>query len=483
MDTGITVKKSENFNEWYQQVVTRGEFTMPYGIDGCYIMLPNGYSIWENIQGYMDKYFKGIGVKNMYFPIFIKKSALEKEKDHLEGFNPEVAWVKEVGNHKLEDRDKLAIRPTSECGIYPTFSKMIRSHVDLPLKANQWCNVVRWEFKDATPFIRSREFLWQEGHTCHATKESAITEAECMLEFYNRVYVSVLGVPVIKGLKTEKEKFSGADKTYTVETFIPETGKAIQAATSHCLGQNFSKIFDIKFQDENSGSKYVYQNSWGFTTRSIGVALMIHGDDAGAVVPPFVSNTQIVIIPIFKKKESLEKIKKYFNDNIKDQLRNYRLHFDDSNKKPGAKFNHWEKMGVPVRIEIGDKEMSENILTVCRRDTLEKERMSIDNLYESLFSLMADITMDLYNKALEKLKCSVSTPMIKSEFNTLLNDKKMCLIQWCNTTECEENIKTETGAKSLCIPTDDEFTLDVNGEPCMFCSKATSVCCLFGKSY
>ena len=483
MDKGITTKKSDNFNEWYQQIVTKGEFIMTAGIDGCYVMLPNGYGMWEHTQGYMDKHFKSIGVKNMYFPIFIKSADLEREKDHLDGFNPEVAWVTQVGTHELKKCDRLAIRPTSECGIYPIFSKLIRSHVDLPFKANQWCNVVRWEFKDATPFIRSREFLWQEGHTCHATAEGAEEEVLNILEFYNMVYTSVLAVPVIKGLKTEKEKFSGADKTYTVETFIGESGKAIQAATAHCLGQNFSKIFDIKFQDRDTGNKYVYQNSWGFTTRSIGVALMTHGDDNGAIVPPFVSNIQIVVVPIYKKKDELENIIKFYDDFIKPSLENYRVTFDGSNKKPGAKFNYWERIGVPIRIEIGGNEIKNNILTVHRRDTKVKETMALADLYESLYSLMVDITMDMYAKTLVKLKCSISVPTYKEEFFSLLNEKTMCLIQWCNTTECEDKIKEETGAKSLCIPMDDDYKLDLDGTPCMFCTKPTSISCLFGRSF
>lgn len=506
MESRITVTKETDFNEWYHQILLKGNFIKNSGVSGCYVILPNSYAIWENIQGFMDKHLKEKGVKNCYFPLFIRKENLEKEKDHLEGFNPEVAWVTKTGDHELAENNALAIRPTSECGMYPIFKDMVRNHNDLPLRLNQWCNVVRWEFKDATPFIRSREFLWQEGHTCHKDEASSIDEVLDILELYNMVYASVLAVPMIKGVKTEKEKFSGASRTFTVETFIKESGRAVQAATAHCLGQNFSKIFDIKFQDSDEAVKHVYQNSWGFTTRSIGIALMVHGDDAGAVVPPFVADVQIVVVPIHRKQKDLDEITEYYNKEVKPRLSKFRLHFDDSKKRPGAKYNYWERMGVPLRIEIGKREVRDRKITVCRRDNkakgpleledsaaegYDRESTFTDHLHKKIYDVMYGMTVNMYEKAEEKLVKSIKTPKNQTEFKDEIENKNMCLISWCNSTECEERIKEETGAKSLCLPLDKRFRIheqkSEDGEQkvktCMFSGKPCKVSCLFGKSY
>lgn len=484
MNKGITVKKSENFQEWYQQTVYKGEFAKKAGISGCYVIMSHANHMWESIRDYIDKSLKERGVKNMYFPLFIRSSDLEKEKSHLEGFNPEVAWVTRTGNKDLSEKDKLAIRPTSECIIYPIISDMIETYKDLPFKINQWCNVVRWEFKDATPFIRSREFLWQEGHTCHETFDSAEGENINILALYKRTYSDLLCVPTIAGCKTEKEKFSGADTTYTLEAFVAEAGKAIQAATSHNLGQNFSKIFNITFQNDKMKNEYVYQNSWGFTTRSIGVALMIHGDDRGAVLPPYVAEKQIVIVPIFRKKHELDKLEKYYTEVLRPSLGDYRVHFDTSKKRPGEKFNKWERFGVPLRIELGLRELNENRLTFCRRDTMEKTQIDSEitsDIYNMVNEMFDRMNNDMYKKAEDNLLSSVTTPANKEEFYENISSGKMTLIEWCEEKECEETLE---GCKSLCIP----FSIELDCEPidmkkCMLCGKDTKNQCLFGKSY
>jgi prolyl-tRNA synthetase len=484
MIKGITVKKNENFQEWYQQTVYKGEFAKKVGISGCYVILSRANHMWESIRTHMDFHLKRKGVKNMYFPLFIRSSDLEKEKDHLEGFNPEVAWVMRTGNKNLSEKDKLAIRPTSECIIYPIISDMIENYKDLPFKINQWCNVVRWEFKDATPFIRSREFLWQEGHTCHESYDSAEAENLDILHLYKNTYAELLCVPTIAGCKTGSEKFSGADTTYTLEAFIPEAGKAIQAATSHNLGQKFSKIFDIKYQNAKMKNEYVYQNSWGFTTRSIGVALMVHGDDRGAVIPPHVAEIQIVVVPIFRKKHELDRLTEFYNQKLKPSLVNYRVYYDDTKKRPGEKFNKYERHGVPLRIELGLREIDNDKLTLCRRDTMKKTTIqykAIEHVDAIVFDILKEMNKDMYKKAEYKLLNSLTTPKNKGEFFANIESGKMSLIEWCDEKECEEALE---GCKSLCIPF--EVELDCNPvklEKCMLCGRNTKIPCLFGKSY
>lgn len=477
-EMGITVKKADNFSEWYTQMLTKGKFIEYYDISGCYVLLPNSFSIWEHIQSSLDKEFKKIGIKNAYFPLFISEANLEKETNHLEGFAPEVAWVTKGGNSNLAE--KIAIRPTSECAIYPIVSRLIKSHNDLPLKMNQWCNVVRWEFKDCTPFLRSKEFLWQEIHICHDTFMNAQNEALKILDLYKDTYNKLLACPVIKGKKTEGEKFAGADSTYTIETFIPVSGKGIQAATSHNLGQNFSKMFDITFQDTDTTQKYVYQISCGFTTRSIGIMLMLHGDDKGAIIPPFVADIQIVIVPIVNKHRSNDILQKC-DEVYKELSNNFRVKIDNSNHSPGWKYNYWETLGVPLRIEIGPKDVDKNMITVCKRNTHQKYIIENKQLCQNIGKYLEEIQKELYTKAYNEMIAHIKTPSDKEEFDLELKNKNLCLIKWCESEICETYIKEKTKAKPLCIPLD--LDREVSGNKCCICGSDAERTILFGKSY
>jgi prolyl-tRNA synthetase len=478
-ELAISVTKNDNFSDWYIQMITKGKFIEYTDISGCYVLLPNSYGIWENIQVYINKHLNMMGVKNAYFPLFITERNLTKEKDHIEGFTPEVAWVTHAGNSKLEE--KIAVRPTSECAMYPIFSNMIKSHNDLPLKLNQWCNVVRWEFKDCTPFLRSREFLWSETHSCFVTQDEAMKEVIESINLYEKTYKDLLAIPVVKGKKTESEKFAGALCTYTIEAFIPLTGKGIQAATSHCLGQNFSKMFNITYdEDKNKDKNYVWQNSWGFTTRSIGIMLMNHGDDKGAILPPFVAPIQIVIVPIPIKKRTddvLNKSKELFNM-LKTK---YRVELDTTNYNPGYKFNKWEIQGVPLRIEIGPRDCDENTLTLSKRTDFTKTVSPNDStIFNVIDSLLQTIHNELYDRAEQNLLRSLSTPQNKEEFGMNLDDKCLCYINWCGSDACETNIKETYKAKSLCIPTTFNELL---GDNCCICNEAKMSSVLFGRSY
>eukprot|EP00163_Fabomonas_tropica_P017994 TRINITY_DN3200_c0_g1_i13.p1 TRINITY_DN3200_c0_g1~~TRINITY_DN3200_c0_g1_i13.p1 ORF type:complete len:483 (+),score=171.98 TRINITY_DN3200_c0_g1_i13:41-1489(+) len=381
---GIEATKEGDFPTWYSEVITRSEMVEYYNISGCYILRPWSYAIWDFIKDWFDGEIKKLGVENAYFPMFVSADVLEKEKDHVEGFAPEVAWVTKSGESEMDV--PIAIRPTSETVMYPYYAKWIRSHRDLPLRLNQWCNVVRWEFKHPTPFLRTREFLWQEGHTAWADKDSASEEVYTILELYSKVYEELLAVPVVKGVKSEKEKFAGGLFTTTVEGFIPATGRGIQGGTSHALGQNFAKMFDIKFENPDNGSEHlhVWQNSWGLTTRTIGVMIMIHGDDKGLVLPPRVAPLHVVVVPIvFKGKEAMvtEGAQKV-NDllaaggiRVKADLRD--------NYNPGWKYNHWEQKGVPLRAECGPRDIENQQVVLVRRDTGEKITAKLDGLVDT----------------------------------------------------------------------------------------------------
>lgn len=372
-------------------------------MSGCYILRPWAFSIWEKVQTFFDALIKANGVENAYFPLFVSQKALMTEKDHIEGFAPEVAWVTKYGTSDLAE--PIAIRPTSETIMYPAYAKWITSHRDLPLKLNQWTNVVRWEFKHPTPFIRTREFLWQEGHTAHATKEESDKETFDNLEFYRKVYEELLAVPVRKGIKTESEKFAGGDFTTTVETWIYENGRAIQAATSHNLGQNFAKMFKIEFEDQKNEKKLVYQTSWGLTTRSIGIMTMFHGDDKGLVLPPRVASVQVVIVPIpFKGEEEaiLKEAEKVYQIIKKGGVR---VHLDDkTNNNPGWKFNYWELRGVPIRLELGPKDIkAQEVKCVIRVDG-KKFQLKWDGLVESLEKILEEIQNQMFTNAKARLQ-------------------------------------------------------------------------------
>lgn len=494
---GLTAKKNENFPEWYTQVIIKGELLDYYDISGCYIIRPSAYYIWECVQSFFDKEIKKLGVENSYFPLFVSKAKLEKEKSHIEGFSPEVAWVTQCGDTKLPEA--IAIRPTSETIMYSAFAKWIRSYRDLPLKLNQWNTVVRWEFKQPTPFIRSREFLWQEGHTAHKNEEEAVKFVFTILELYRRWYEEYLAVPVIKGLKSEGEKFAGGNFTSTLEAFISENGRAIQAATSHYLGTNFAKMFDIEFLDENEIKQYAHQTSWGCTTRSLGIMIMTHGDDRGLVLPPNVSKYKAVIIPILYKHVDEHSIHAYCRE-IEKTLKSSGINClvdDRALYSPGYKFNHWELRGIPIRIEVGPKDLESNSCVMVRRDTNEKNHVGKDSVLLEIQKTLVEINKNLFLKAKKKLDDSIVKVTSFDEVMDALNQKKMVMAPWCEEIQTEEEIKKETqrlsskqtniettlsGAmKPLCIPLD-QPPMD-KGTKCFWTGKEAKRWCLFGRSY
>lgn len=475
---GITVKKNEDFSEWYTQIIQRAELIEYTDVSGCMVFRPYSYAIWEEIQKYIDHLIKERGVKNAYFPLLIPEKLLTKEKDHVEGFTPEVAWVTHAGETKLSER--LAIRPTSETIMYDAYKKWIRSHRDLPLKINQWCSVIRWEFKHAVPFLRTREFLWQEGHTVFATKKEADDEAYDILEnVYSKTLKELLAIPHILGQKSENEKFAGADYSISAEIFLPNN-KAIQGCTSHHLGQNFSKVFDISFLDEKSEKQFAYQNSWGFTTRVIGIAIMMHSDDKGLILPPKVAPIQAVIVPILfekTKKELLEKC-----DEIKKSLKGVRVELDTREEyNPGYKFNEWEMKGVPIRIEFGPKDMEKGHAVMVRRDTGAKEFVKLEDLHTKIKETLHDIQNNLYNNAENFLNENIEYADTFEKLKQIVANKKIGKAAFCNDKACEEKIKLELdGAKTLNMPFLDKLK---DGEKCIHCKNEAKGIAMFGKSY
>src|SRR3989338_8100137 len=402
---GITVKKVDDFSEWYTQVLQKAELIDYSPVSGCYILRPSAYHIWENVQQFFDKLIKADGVKNAYFPLFIPENLLTKEKQHVEGFAPEVAWVTHGGNTALQER--LAVRPTSETIMYDSYAKWIRSHKDLPLRLNQWCNVVRWEFNHPVPFLRSREFLWQEGHTAFATKVEAVKETYKILDFYEKVFTELLAIPVLKGIKSKNETFAGAEYSLSLEAFLPN-GKAVQGCTSHHLGQNFAKAFNITFQDEKQQTQHVWQNSCGISTRSVGVVIMMHSDDKGLVLPPRLALTQVVIVPILFDDSRAKVLKEAEKIKAALEKKGISVHLDArEGYSPGWKFNEWEMKGVPVRIELGPKDLEKKQALVARRDTGEKQAMSLASVDTKVKSLLEQMQQDLYVKAEKFLKQSI----------------------------------------------------------------------------
>jgi len=473
-EQGITAKKFENFSEWYTQVIQKADLADYTDVSGVIVFKPRIYSVWEKVQDFFNKEIKKLGVKNAYFPLFIPEKLLTKESEHVEGFTPEVAWVTQGGNTKLTER--LAIRPTSETIIYDSYSKWIRSYNDLPLKINQWCNVVRWEFKHAVPFLRTREFLWQEGHTVFATKEEAEEEVLEILHLYEKLFKELYAVPLLLGKKTELEKFPGAEYTLSIESFLPN-GKIAQAGTSHYLGQHFSKPFNIKFKDKDEQEKYVHQNSWGTSTRGLGVMIAIHSDDNGLILPPAVAENKIVIIPILFD-DSKEKVLKVAKELMKELKSFDPIIDDDASKRPGWKFAQYELIGIPLRIEIGPKDLEKNSVMITRRDTREKISSSLKELPNKIESILKQMQKDLYEKALENLNNSI----IKTDnYNDLKNAKdKLYLVDFCLEKSCEEKLKEETGLKSINIPLKQKkFT----NEKCLRCGNKATAQVYFGKTY
>ena len=452
-EVGITVSKNDDFSEWYTQVVIKAELADYAPVKGLIVLRPDGYSIWESIKESLDKKLKDTGHKNGFLPVLIPESLLGKEKEHFEGFNPEVFWVTHSGNSEIGDR--LALRPTSETLAYSLYSKWIKSWRDLPLKINFWNSALRAEITGTKPFLRTSEFLWQEGHTVHATQDEAENEVMEILNIYKKTIEEELAIPVITGKKSEKDKFVGAIYTTTLESLMPD-GKALQMGTSHFLGQNFSKPFDVKYLDENNNETFAWQTSWGVSWRLIGGMIMTHSDDKGLVLPPKVSPIQVVIIPIYYSKEDREKMILEANK-IKDSLsnNNVRVELDDrDNLTPGFKFNDWELKGIPIRIEIGPKDIEKNQVVMARRYNQTKDDISLDKVSETLNLELENIQQQMFVNAKKILDERVVRVSEYQQFKDELMSGKMIDCSWCGNQTCENKIKEETGADLRVIPFD-----------------------------
>ena len=464
----------EDFARWYTDIVIKAGLADYTDTKGCIAIRPYGYAIWENIQNYTDKKFKETGVKNAYFPVLIPENLLQKEKDHVEGFAPEVAWVTEAGGEKLEE--KYCIRPTSETIISTMYSKWLSSWRDLPFVYNQWCNVLRWE-KETRPFLRSREFLWQEGHTIHETAEEAKERTIQMLNIYQDVVENLLAIPTVKGIKTESEKFAGAEATYTIETMMHD-GKALQSATSHYFGQNFTKPFEIKFQNREGKEEYAYQTSWGSSTRLLGAIIMAHGDNRGLKLPPKVAPIQVVVVPVAQNKEGvLEKTHELYNS-LKSM---FRAEIDDrDNVSPGFKFNDWEMKGVPVRIELGPRDIENGVCVLVRRDTAEKIVVKLDEVEKVIAETLEKIHNNMFDECKKRLEEKTTIATTLDEFVTSMNEHQGFIkAMWCGDQACEEKIKELTAAKSRCMPFEQEKISD----KCVCCGKPADKMVIWGRQY
>ena len=464
----------EDFAQWYTDVCKKAELMSYSSVKGCMIFKPAGYAIWENIKNEMDRRFKETGVENVYLPMFIPESLLEVEKDHVEGFAPEVAWVTYGGLNPLQER--MCVRPTSETLFCDFYKDEIQSYRDLPKVYNQWCSVVRWE-KETRPFLRSREFLWQEGHTAHATEEEAQERTIQMLNVYADFCEEVLAIPMVKGQKTEKEQFAGAKATYTIESLMHD-GKALQSGTSHNFGDGFAKAFDIQYTDKDNKLQYVHQTSWGVTTRLIGAIIMVHGDNEGLVLPPRIAPVQANIIPIQQKKDGV--LDKCYE--VKDLLKKagIAVKVDDTDKTPGWKFSECEMRGIPVRIDLGPKDIEAGKAVLVRRDTREKIEVSLDNIAEEVQKLMDTIQKDMFNRAKEHRDSHTYVATNYDEFkDTVENKPGFIKAMWCGNRECEDKIKEETGATSRCMPFEQETVSDV----CVCCGKKAKSLVYWGRAY
>jgi len=476
-EVGITVSKNDNFSEWYTQVIIKAELADYAPVKGLIVLRPDGYSIWESIKESLDNKLKETGHRNGFLPVLIPESLLAKEKEHFEGLNPEVFWVTHSGNSELGDR--LALRPTSETLAYSLFSKWIRSWRDLPLKINFWNSALRAEIKGTKPFLRTSEFLWQEGHTVHATKDEAEKEVADILELYKKTIEEELAVPVVTGKKSEKDKFVGAVYTNTLESLMPD-GKALQMGTSHFLGQNFSKPFDVKYLDENNTETFAWQTSWGVSWRLIGGMIMTHGDDKGLVLPPKVAPIQVVIIPIYYSKEDKENVLQKACQ-IKDSLSNndIRVHLDDREQlTPGFKFNDWEMKGIPIRIEIGPKDIAKNQIVLARRHNQTKISLDMDGLTEKTLSELKNIQKEMFDAAKKILDERVVRVSEYQQFKKELESGKMIDCSWCGNQTCEDKIKEETGADLRVIPSD-----NTKAETCIYCKNSGTTNALFARGY
>ena len=463
----------EDFARWYTDIIKKAKLCDYSGVRGCMVIQPYGYAIWENIQKELDARFKATGVENVYMPMFIPESLLQKEKDHVEGFAPEVAWVTHGGTEKHQEL--LCVRPTSETLFCEHYAGDIRSYRDLPKLYNQWCSVVRWE-KTTRPFLRSMEFLWQEGHTAHATAEEAQERTRQMLNVYADFCEEILAIPVIKGQKTEKEKFAGAKETYTIESLMHD-GKALQSGTSHNFGDGFAKAFGIQYLNENNELAYVHQTSWGMSTRIIGAIIMVHGDDAGLKLPPRIAPIQAVIVPVAQHKEGvLEKAAE-----LRDRLaKGFRVKLDDSDKSPGWKYSEYEMRGVPIRIEIGPKDIEKNQAVLVSRIDRSKKFVSLDQLEEALQAFLEQIQQQMYDAALQNREEKTSSAADYETFCEIVEEKGgFVKAMWCGDEACELKIKEDTGATSRCMP----FTQEKISDVCVCCGKKADKMVYWGKAY
>ena len=463
-----------DFAQWYTDVVKKAELTDYTSVKGCMVIKPAGYAIWENIQKELDARFKAVGVENVYLPMFIPESLLQKEKDHVEGFAPEVAWVTHGGMEELQER--LCVRPTSETLFCDFYAKEIQSYRDLPKVYNQWCSVVRWE-KTTRPFLRSREFLWQEGHTAHATAEEAEERTQQMLNVYADFCEEVLAIPVIRGRKTDKEKFAGAEATYTIESLMHD-GKALQSGTSHNFGDGFAKAFGIQYTAKDNTLQYVHQTSWGMTTRMIGAIIMVHGDNSGLVLPPRIAPTQVMVIPIAQHKEGV--LDKAYA--IRDELiqAGFKVKVDDSDKSPGWKFSEQEMKGIPVRIEIGPKDIEAGQAVIVRRDTREKIVTALENLSAKLAQVLDTMQKEMLERARAHRESHTYDVQTYEEFVKTINEKPgFVRAMWCGDQACEDKIKEDTTATARCMPFKQEKLSDV----CVCCGKPAKALVYWGKAY
>jgi prolyl-tRNA synthetase len=478
-DIGVTVKKNQDFSAWYVEVILKAELADYAPVKGCMIIRPDAYAVWEKIQEVVNQKIRVTGHKNVYFPMFIPESFLKKEAEHFEGFTPEVAWITQGGDTPLEE--KLAVRPTSETIMYAMFSKWIRSWRDLPIKINQWCNIVRWETKATKLFLRTREFLWQEGHTAHATAQEAEAEVMYALDEYKDIMENYLAIPVLVGTKSESEKFAGALYTTALEAIMPD-GKALQMGTSHNLGQHFAKVFDVKYVGEDKQDHYVWQTSWGITTRLIGAMIMVHGDDKGLVMPPKVAPVHVVIVPIpFKgaEPEAIAAKAKEIADILK--LKGLSVVLDDRNEyTPGWKFHQWELKGVPIRIEIGPRDLKNGQVVMVRRDTCQKTPVKEADISAAIEKMLQEIQDNMFAKA--KLILQDKTTIVQSyeEFKQVVEVKGGFIkAAWCGNADCEAKIKEETGATVRVRP----FKKEKLTSSCVYCNTEAVETVYFARSY
>ncbi len=474
---GLTVKKEQDFSEWYQQLILKSGLADYSSVSGCIIFRPLSYAIWEKLKNIIDCEFKKIGIKNSYFPLLIPEKLLSKEQEHVKGFTPEVAWVTQAGDTKLSER--LAIRPTSEAIMYDSYSKWIRSWKDLPLKLNQWNNVLRWEFKHPVPFLRTREFLWNEGHNVFSNAEDLEKDKIAVTSIYENFMSEYMALPSLLGKKSNKEKFAGAVETYSFELMLPN-GKAIQGPDYHDDGQNFAKAYDIKFLDKNGKEQYAYQSTYAITTRMLGVMFAIHSDDKGLIIPPKLAENQVVIVPILFDKTKKEVIKEA--EKISDELAEFDVILDSrEDVSPGWKYHEWELKGIPLRIEIGPRDLENKSVMISKRTGGDKMQVKIKDLKKQIPVLLEDIQVELYKNAKKLLDSSITKANTLTELNKAIKNKKIALVPMCNNAKCEDILKEKTeGAKTLNAPLKQP---SIKGKKCVACNKQAEHMIYVGKSY